>query len=65
MIFKSYSVSFKSIENGVEVTWPRFYRKWEKTSDGSYINFGITYTSVLEKERISIEPLRLIVSNAY
>ena len=57
LVSKPFNGTIQVIENQVQVTWPRFYKKWEKTSDGSEINLGLfPFTSILLKENKTKEP---------
>lgn len=46
-IFQPYALTIQALDDALKVTWPRFYKKWEKTSDGSEIYRGLVlFTSI-------------------
>jgi len=46
-VFQPYALTIQALDDAVKVTWPRFYKKWEKTSDGSEIYQGLVpFTSI-------------------
>jgi hypothetical protein len=46
-VFQPYALTIQALDDALKVTWPRFYKKWEKTSDGSEIYQGlVTFTSI-------------------
>jgi hypothetical protein len=46
-VSQPYALTIRAFGDAVEVTWPRFYKKWEKTSDGSEISQGLVpFTSI-------------------
>ncbi|TGL57863.1 hypothetical protein EHQ58_10650 [Leptospira ognonensis] len=51
MLSKPYSLTIHHNGNKLEVEWPRFLKKWEKTSDGSELRLGLyPFSSQLIKE---------------
>jgi hypothetical protein len=48
-VFQPYALTIQALDDALKVTWPRFYKKWEKTSDGSEIYQGlVTFTSICQ-----------------
>ncbi len=46
-VSQQYTLTIQAFDDAVKVTWPRFYKKWEKTSDGSEITQGLVlFTSI-------------------
>ena len=46
-VFQPYAPTIQALDDALKVTWPRFYKKWEKTSDGSEIYRGLVpFTSI-------------------
>lgn len=57
MLSKPYSLTIHNKGNKLEVEWPRFLKKWEKTSDGSEISLGLFPSiSLLIKEENTEQP---------
>jgi hypothetical protein len=50
-VSKPFNLVIQAIENKLHVTWPRFFKKWENTSEGIEIYQGIiSFTSILLNE---------------